>query len=73
MPNKPSTSPYAIICKTHGQIFIDIEEYARQMMKPDSRWQCPICKDVAEFDDINFDLHFNEYDFNDNTDDDIAF
>lgn len=53
----PSSTPtrYAIICSEHGQVFLTREEYDLEMRNPDSRWTCPHCKRVAQFDDDNYE------------------
>lgn len=54
-------SPYAVICNDKcGQALISQEEYDRQMDKPDSFWQCPLCKGSAEWDDAHFEKHMME-------------
>ena len=48
--------PYAgVICRNHGHVDIDKQEYIRQMNRPDSRWVCPSCREEAEFDDERFE------------------
>lgn len=50
-----SPTPWAVICDTDGQVFLTSEEYERQMNRPDSMWQCPRCRDVAQWDDDNYE------------------
>lgn len=48
--------PYAgVICRQHGNVDIDKAEYDRQMSNPNSRWKCPRCGSVSEFDDERFE------------------
>lgn len=46
---------YAIICPEHGQVYLTRENYNAQMADPDSRWVCPWCGSISEFDDDNYD------------------
>ena len=58
MPEKRwSSTPtaYAVICPKHEQIFLTHEEYIRQLEAPDSKWVCPYCNRLAEFDDANYE------------------
>jgi hypothetical protein len=48
-------TPYAVICPTHGQVFLTHDEYINQMCKPDSLWKCPIDGMVCSFDDKNYE------------------
>lgn len=50
-------TPYAVICPIHGRVFMMAEEYHRQMLKPDNRWECPHsgCGMVSSFDDDNYE------------------
>lgn len=41
----------AVICRQHGRVCISDEEELRQLEKPDSRWVCPRCGNIAEWDD----------------------
>ena len=52
-------SPYAVICRIHGQQFLTPKEYIRQLERPDELWECPVCKGTAQFDDANFE-HYVE-------------
>lgn len=49
--------PYAVYCSHHGDINLTEVEYRRQMSRPDSRWACPICGDIAHWNDENYDLY----------------
>ena len=55
----PTHVPYAgIVCRLHGHIDIDQNNYRAQMAAVDSLWKCPVCKQVAEFDDARYEeLH----------------
>lgn len=56
MPRTPTRVPYAgIVCPHHGKVDIDYDEYMRQMYMPDSRWKCPCCGMVSEFDDERYE------------------
>lgn len=48
-----STSPtaWAVDCPACGTIYLTDEEYDRQMWLADRRWQCPVCKGIAEWND----------------------
>lgn len=53
-------TPYAILCSTHEQVFLTSQEYDRQMKRPNSLWTCPICNEVAPWDDDNYDAWLDE-------------
>ncbi len=46
---------YAVICLTHGRVFLSREEYNLQMRAVSSHWKCPRCNATCEFDDDNYD------------------
>lgn len=48
-------TPYAIICPNHKQVFLTKEEYDFQMNRPNSRWICPICREISDWDDGNYE------------------
>lgn len=48
-------TPYAVRCPSHGQVFLDREEYMQQLSAPYDRWRCPCCGDTAWWDDGNFE------------------
>lgn len=63
---KADLAPYAgVICMGHdygvgydpgcGNVDITHAEYIRQVMRPDSRWKCPKCGALAEFDDERYE------------------
>ena len=54
-PVSETRTAYAIRCWTHGQVFLTYAEYMGQMSRPDSRWECPHCREMASFDDQNYD------------------
>ena len=54
-PDKPT--PYAVQCPEHGQVFMDHDEYMRQLCRPDSRWECPRCGELAWWDDENYERY----------------
>lgn len=50
------TKSYAgVICPEHGKVDIDYQEYMNQMFRPNERWVCPICKQIAEFDYVRYE------------------
>lgn len=56
-------SPYAVLCKRHGRVFLTEPEYDWQMGAVDAPWQCPICHEPAAWDDENFERSMNGLDF----------
>jgi hypothetical protein len=55
MERKPT--PWAVICPTHGKVFLDGEEYFAQVewdAVADISWVCPICDSDSEWDDDNY-------------------
>lgn len=52
-------TPYAVICRTDGQVFLTEDEYARQMSRPDSLWACPKCGEPAAFDDDHYERYLD--------------
>lgn len=53
-------TPYAVVCRDHGQRFLTKESYAYQMDRPDNKWICPVCGDVAEWDDANYEEYLDQ-------------
>jgi len=49
------TLPYAVICPTHGQVFLTFGQHERQMDSPDPHWICPVCGLKSEWDDENYE------------------
>lgn len=47
-------TPFAIICREHGRVYLTEHEYHRQMDRPDRLWQCP-CGKAADWDDTNYE------------------
>lgn len=45
-----------LICPHHGKVLLTHTEYTKQLEMPGSRWRCPKCGAVAEFDDHWFDV-----------------
>ena len=44
-------APYAgVICPVHGHVDIDRDTYIWEMNRPNSRWMCPKCGSVSDFD-----------------------
>ncbi len=62
----PATSqtetPYAVICRAHGQVFLTEDEYGRQLCRPDSLWTCPTCGRAAQWDDDHYEKHLADLD-----------
>lgn len=50
-------TPYAVLCQYHGQRFLPVREYSRQMGRPGDFWMCPACGEASEWDD-------DEYEYN---------
>lgn len=44
-------TPYRVICRECGSQQLSHRQYEEQMQKPNARWSCPKCGDVASFDD----------------------
>lgn len=59
MPSETKT-PWAIKCLNHDKVFLTYEEYMFQLSRPDRFWECPICKDLAIWDDDNYENYLNE-------------
>lgn len=59
-------SPHAVICKVHGQQFLTKVQYSQQLMQADDYWYCPICGKTAEWDDYNYDMYDDTYDWEQN-------
>jgi hypothetical protein len=51
MNGKRAVSPWAVICREHGLVYLTHEEYVLQMMAADSLWVCPICQRFAHWSD----------------------
>jgi len=57
-----------VICENCGKQGLSEVEYHNQMMRPDSTWRCPVCRQEAEWDDARYEagldegnmLHFQE-------------
>lgn len=61
--NAKDPTPYAVwcsrnmhfrndkLCGNNGLVFLSEEEYSQQMRSPNSRWQCPKCLSLADWDD----------------------
>jgi hypothetical protein len=48
-------TPWAVLCPTHGQVFLAEDQYFNQLDAMDHLWVCPICGSVAGWDDENYD------------------
>jgi hypothetical protein len=53
---KRKQTPWAVLCPTHGQVFLTDAEYDKQMDDPETLWTCPICGERAEWDDDNYEV-----------------
>jgi hypothetical protein len=53
-------TPYAVICREHGQQFLTSDEYNRQLCRPDSLWTCPKCGEASHWDDDNYEASFDD-------------
>lgn len=51
-------TPYMVHCLKHGEVYLTIEEYDRQMMAADGLWTCPIDLTLATWDDANYERGF---------------
>lgn len=50
--NSDDPTPYAVNCKNCMILrFLTEAQYQRQLSKPDSLWTCPVCGEVAQWDD----------------------
>ena len=57
--NEPAFA--GIVCNQHGKVDIDYHNYRVQMIDATSRWKCPKCGQVCEFDDDRYEeLHPEE-------------
>ncbi len=54
-------TPFAVLCDDHGQQFLTEEEYSWQLNRPNSRWTCPRCGEVAHWDDDEYDAALENY------------
>lgn len=54
-------TPYAVICREHGKVYLTTAAYDAQMARPDSLWCCPRvdidgpCGAPSEWDDANYE------------------
>lgn len=46
---------YAVLCPEHGKTFLTDDEYGRQLCRPDSRWTCPRCGRISQWDDDHYE------------------
>jgi hypothetical protein len=53
-------TPFAVICTAHGRQFMTSDEYGRQLSRPDSRWTCPKCGEIGQFDDDNYEASLDD-------------
>ncbi|GEM_PF-2541845 len=50
---------YSVLCGQCGKVKIGRINYIEQMRLPDSRWICPQCGEVADFDDDAYHDYFH--------------
>jgi hypothetical protein len=50
-------TPWAVVCHKHGRVFLTQQQYDKQMIVADAFWICPVCGDVASWDDDNYEKH----------------
>jgi hypothetical protein len=55
--------PYAVICPLHKQVFLTSEQYEEQMYRINALWRCPMCNQIAAWDDKNFEDFFSDPEF----------
>jgi hypothetical protein len=55
MKDQEPDSPYGVICKEHGKQGLTKKDYNQQMARPDSFWICPVCRDIANWDDDRYE------------------
>lgn len=53
-------TPWAVICRMHGRVYLTNMQYNNQLDRPDSLWMCPICGESASFDDANYEEQSGE-------------
>jgi hypothetical protein len=56
MSERPTSGPYAVHCRHHGQVFLTEKEYNDQLLD-DSFWVCPICGAISSWDDDNYEKY----------------
>lgn len=60
VPVSNTPTPWAVVCREHGKVFLTNHEYNRQMNRPNSLWQCPMCLDSAAWDDDTYEAWLDE-------------
>jgi hypothetical protein len=50
---------YAVICLVHGKVELSDQQYEDQMSAPDSRWVCPECGNIAQWDDDTYEAYLD--------------
>ena len=63
VPISKVPTPYAVLCPAHGRSFLTGREYTRQMLRPSSLWECPVCRQAAQWDDATFEFVCADSDF----------
>lgn len=48
-------TPWAVYCNEHSSVYLTRAEYRTQLMVPGRKWICPICHEIAEWDDENYE------------------
>lgn len=57
MENRSET-PWLVKCPNHDDVFLTHIEYMEQMYAASSLWRCPICGEISEWDDDNYDYYY---------------
>ena len=53
-------TPWAVLCPTHGRVFLTKLHYDKQLSEVDARWSCPRCGALAEWDDDNYEQYLDD-------------
>jgi hypothetical protein len=57
IPVSKEPTPYAVTCQKDGFVYMTHEFYITQLSDPHSKWICPICFEISEWNDQNYDEH----------------
>ena len=52
-------TPYAVFCPYHGLKYLTPGEYDYQLGQPDLPWHCPVCGELAYWDDENYETYYD--------------
>ena len=61
MAASTTPTPFAVRCAEHGLVYLTEAEYRVQMDNPDDCWRCPTCRQVANWDDDNYEDRIESY------------